>query len=58
MINNCWIAAFTIVVNGIQVDFMELPEQSRLEILKALVAGKTNGTLDMREYLEYGKAVS
>ena len=45
MTKDHWSVAFTIVVNGIQVDFMELPEQSRLEILKALIAGKTEGVL-------------
>lgn len=42
-----WSAAFTIVADGIQIDFMELPEQSRIEILRALLAGKTEG-----EFLE------
>lgn len=53
-----WSVAFTIVVNGIQVDFMELPEPSRIEILMALISGKTNGIFSSEEYLEYEKAVS
>lgn len=47
MKTDCWSVAFTITVDGIQVDFMELPEQSRIEILRALLAGKTEG-----EFLE------
>lgn len=51
-------AAFTIVVDGIQVDFTELPEQKRIQILRSLFAGETNGTFEHLERLEYGKAVS
>lgn len=47
MKSDCWSVAFTITADGIQVDFMELPEQSRIEILRALLAGKTEG-----EFLE------
>lgn len=47
MKTDCWSVAFTITVDGIQVDFMELPEQSCIEILRALLAGKTEG-----EFLE------
>lgn len=53
-----WTAAFTIVVDGIQVDFTELPEQKRIQILRSLFAGETNGTLENRGHMEYGKAVS
>lgn len=53
-----WTAAFTIVVGGIQVDFTELPEQQRIQILRKLFAGETSGTLENPERLEYGKAVS
>lgn len=53
-----WTAAFTIVVGGIQVDFTELPEQQRIQILRRLFAGETNGTFENPERLEYGKAVS
>lgn len=44
---NYWCAAFTIVVDGVQIDFMELSDHYRLEILKALVAGQTEGTLQV-----------
>lgn len=53
-----WTAAFTIVVGGIQVDFTELPEQQRIQILCRLFAGETSGALERPERLEYGKAVS
>lgn len=53
-----WTAAFTIVVEGIQVDFSELPEQKRIQILRELSADETNGTLENQEQLAYGKAVS
>lgn len=43
MKTDCWSVAFTITVDGVQVDFMELPEQSRIEILMALMVGKTEG---------------
>lgn len=58
MVADHWTAAFTIVVDGIQVDFSELPEQKRIQILRELFAGETNSTLESREQLEYGKAVS
>ena len=53
-----WCAAFTIVVDDIQVDFMELPEQRRLEILKALITGKTEGRLSEQEATCCGRAAS
>lgn len=53
-----WTAAFTIVVDGIQVDFTELPEQKQIHILRRLLAGETNGILEDKEHLKYGKAVS
>lgn len=58
MTTDYWTAAFTIVVDGIQVDFTELPEQKRVHILRSLFAGETNGTLEGSERLEYEKAVS
>lgn len=58
MTTNHWTAAFTIVVGGIQMDFTELPEQKRIQILRSLFAGETNGTLEHPERLEFGKAVS
>lgn len=38
-----WTAAFTIVVGGIQVDFTELSDQDRIQILRSLFAGETMG---------------
>ena len=58
MTTDYWTAAFTIVVGGIQVDFTELPEQKRIQILRCLFVGETNGTLENPERLEYGTAVS
>lgn len=58
MTTDYWTAAFTIVVSGIQVDFTELPEQQRIQILRRLFAGETSGALERPERLEYGKAVS
>ena len=58
MTTDYWTAAFTIVVGGIQVDFTELPEQQRIQILRNLFTGETNGTFENPERLEYGKAVS
>lgn len=58
MTTDYWIAALTIVVGGIQVDFTELPEKQRIQILRCLFAGETNGTLENPDCLEYGKAVS
>lgn len=58
MTTDYWTAAFTIVVGGIQVDFTELPEQQRIQILRKLFAGETSGTLEKPERLEFGKAVS
>lgn len=58
MTTDYWTAAFTIVVGGIQVDFTELPEQQRIQILRRLFTGETNGTLENPERLECGKAVS
>lgn len=58
MATDRWTAAFTIVVDGIQVDFTELPEQMRIQILRQLFVGETSGTLESPERLEYGKAVS
>lgn len=58
MKTGAWSIAFTIVVNGLQVDFMELPEQHRVQILRRLFEGETSGTLDNEEPLEYQKAVS
>lgn len=58
MTTDSWTAAFTIVVGGIQVDFTELPEQKRIQILRKLFAGETSGTLENLERLEFGKAVS
>ena len=58
MATDYWTAAFTIVVGGIQVDFTELPEQKRIQILQQLFAGATNGTLEESGRLEYGRAVS
>lgn len=57
MTTDYWTAAFTIVVDGIQVDFTELPEQKRIQILRQLFAGETSGTLENPEHLKYGKAV-
>ena len=45
-------------VGGIQVDFTELPEQQRIQILQKLFAGETSGTYENPERLEYGKEVS
>lgn len=53
-----WSAAFTIVVNGLQIDFMELPEQCRIQILRSLFEGKTNGAIDNKELFGHDKAVS
>lgn len=53
-----WTAAFTIVVDGIQVDFSELTEQKQIHILRRLFAGETNGILEDKEHLKYEKAVS
>ena len=58
MTTDHWTAAFTIVVDGIQVDFTELPEQRRIQILRRLFMGETNGTFENLEQLEYEKAVS
>lgn len=58
MKKDCWSVAFTITVDGLQVDFMELPEQYRIQILRRLFEGETNGTLDCTKPLEYEKAVS
>lgn len=58
MTTDRWTAAFTIVVDGIQVDFTELPEQLRIQILRRLFVGETSGALERLEGLEYGKAVS
>lgn len=58
MTTDYWIASLTIVVGGIQVDFTELPEQKRIQILRCLFAGETSGTLENPDRLEYGKAVS
>lgn len=44
MTTDYWTAAFTIVVGGIQVDFTELPDQQRIQILWRLFVGETNGT--------------
>lgn len=58
MTTDNWTVAFTIVVDGIQVDFTELPEQKRIQILRQLFAGETNGILEDKEHLKYEKAVS
>lgn len=58
MKKDCWSVAFAITVDGLQVDFMELPEQYRIQILRRLFEGDTNGTLDHKEPMEYQKAVS
>ena len=36
-----WRIAFTITFKGIEIDFMELPDDARLQILKSLIAGET-----------------
>lgn len=53
-----WSAAFTIVVDGLQIDFTELSQQNRIEILKELVQGTTNGEILENDEPEYIKAVS
>ena len=40
-----WRIAFTITFKGIEIDFMELPDDARLQILKSLIAGETEGVL-------------
>ena len=54
---NRWSVAFTIVVNGLQIDFMELPQEYRVHILRCLFEGETNGTLDNENSWKYQKAV-
>ena len=50
MITKDWSVAFTITFKGLQIDFMELPDDARLQILKSLIlqsliAGETEGIL-------------
>ena len=45
MITKDWSVAFTITFKGLQIDFMELPDDARLQILKSLIAGETEGVL-------------
>lgn len=58
MTTDYWTAAFTIVVGGIQVDFTELPDQKRIQILRTLFTSETNGILEDKEHVKYEKAVS
>ena len=43
--NGNWSVSFTIIVNGIQIDFTELSEKSRVHIIHQLITGEMKGTL-------------
>ena len=58
MIIGTWSAAFTITVGNLQIDFMELPESCRIQILKSLSAGETNGRIFEEDQPDHQKAVS
>ena len=58
MTTDHWTVAFTIVVDGIQVDFTELPEHKRIQILRSLFAGETQGNLYGEEHMQLEKSVS
>ena len=57
MKNGSWSVAFTIIFEGTQVDFMELPMENRIQILQDLVIGETQGILRKEERC-YGKTAS
>lgn len=57
MNNGNWSVAFTIIFEGIQVDFMELPLEHRIQILQNLAIGETQGILH-KEERSYGKIAS
>ncbi|MDD4509371.1 MAG: hypothetical protein PHY23_00400 [Oscillospiraceae bacterium] len=40
-----WFVAFTITVNGLQIDFAELSENQRIQILTSLLNCETSGDL-------------
>lgn len=45
MKHGTWSVAFTICVNGVDTDFMELAAEERTEIILQLMKGHTSGTL-------------
>lgn len=45
MKNNVWSAAFTIIVDGLQIDLAELPPDLRKQIAACILEGRTDGTL-------------
>lgn len=53
-----WSAAFTITVDGIQIDLAELPQQNQIDIFCALMRGITAGEIIGNEEVGCVKAAS